>query len=237
MLSVVLTILIFNGISGKIQGVVIDEATNAPIPYVNVVILNTELGTATDQDGTFFILNVLPSIYTVEISCVGYQTQQIKDVIVEIDQTARLKIILTQAPIEMEPITIISKTPFVKKDMTGTTYIVRKDELAALPIDYTISLIAFQPSVANLDTALYVRGGRATEVLYMIDNVSIIDPQTGDPAINISKGIIDEIIFMPRLMQRLKELCPFIMISVMKIISLLFTYQSRKDVKDLSLSI
>lgn len=197
MINALFLLILINGVSGKIQGIVLDAATNEPIPYVNIIILKTELGTATDQDGTFFIFNVLPSIYTVEISCVGYQTQQIKDVIVEIDQTARLKVILTQAPIEMEPITIISKTPFVRKDMTGTTYIIRKDELAVLPIDYTISLIAFQPSVANLDTALHVRGGRATEVLYLIDNVSIIDPQTGDPAINISKGIIDEIIFMP----------------------------------------
>ncbi len=197
MINALFLLILINGVSGKIQGIVIDQATNKPIPYANIVILKTELGTATDQDGTFFIFNVLPNIYTVEISCVGYQTQQIKDVIVEIDQSARLKIMLKQAPIEMEPITIISKTPFVKKDMTGTTYIIRKDELAALPIDYTISLIAFQPSVANLDTALHVRGGRATEVLYLIDNVSIIDPQTGDPAINISKGIIDEIIFMP----------------------------------------
>ncbi|MGB7054065.1 MAG: TonB-dependent receptor, partial [bacterium] len=43
----------------------------------------------------------------------------------------------------------------------------------------------------------HVRGGRATEVQYMIDNVSIIDPQTGDPAIALSKGVVDEIIFLP----------------------------------------
>ena len=197
MFSILLSFLLINSISGKIQGIVIDELTDEPIPYASVVIQESALGTATDQNGTFFILNVLPGIYTIEISCVGYQTQYIKDVIVEIDQTARLQIILTQAPIEMEPITVVSKTPYVEKDMTGTTYVIRKPEIAALPIDYTVSLIAFQASVANLDTALHVRGGRATEVLYLIDNVSIIDPQTGDPAINLSKGIIDEIIFMP----------------------------------------
>ncbi|MGB3478268.1 MAG: TonB-dependent receptor [bacterium] len=197
MLSLVLSLCIFGGTSGKIQGQVIDADTGDPIPYANVVILNTDLGTATDEDGTFFILNVLSDIYTVEISCVGYQTHQITDVIVETNQTARLRVLLKQAPIEMEPITVISETPYVQKDWTSTTYIIRKSEIATLPIDYTTSLIAFQPSVANLDTALHVRGGRATEVLYLIDNVSIIDPQTGDPAINISKGVIDEIIFLP----------------------------------------
>lgn len=197
MLSLVLSILIFNGISGKIQGIVTDEATNEPIPYANVIVIETGSGTATDEGGVFFILNVQPDIYTVEISCVGYETQQIQDVIVEINQTVRLRVILKQSPVEIEPITILYETPDVRKDWTSTTYIIKKEEITTLPIDYTIHIIQFQPSVARLDTALHVRGGRATEVLYMIDNVSIIDPQTGAPAINMSKGVIDEVIFMP----------------------------------------
>ncbi|MDH4212272.1 MAG: TonB-dependent receptor, partial [candidate division WOR-3 bacterium] len=82
-------------------------------------------------------------------------------------------------------------------DMVGTTYLIRKTELPYLPVDYTIELVAFQAAVARTDTALHVRGGRATEVQYMIDNVSIIDPQTGDPAITLSQGVVDEVIFLP----------------------------------------
>jgi len=197
MLGLILTLLLFNGISGKIQGTVNDEDTQEPIPYVDVIISGTEIGTATDDNGHFFILNVLPGSYTVEVSCIGYQTKFVENVIVEIDQTTRLEIKLKQTPVEMSPITVISKIHKVKKDMVGTTYIVRKEELETLPIDYTMRIIAFQAAVASVDTALHVRGGRATEVLYMIDNVPIIDPQTGDLAINISKGIIDEVIFVP----------------------------------------
>ena len=197
MINAILCIWIFNSINGKIQGTVVDYNSKDPIPYANVIVLNTELGTATDEDGAFFILNVPSNIYTVEISCVGYQTQQITDVIVETNQTARLKVLLKQAPVEMEPITVVSETPYVQKDWTSATYIIRESEIATLPIDYTTSLITFQPSVVNVDTALHVRGGRASEVNYMIDNVSIIDPLTGEPAIFLSKGIVDEIVFLP----------------------------------------
>ena len=48
-----------SGLTGKIQGVVKDEATGQPIPYADVVITNTEIGTATDDQGNFFILNIL----------------------------------------------------------------------------------------------------------------------------------------------------------------------------------
>jgi outer membrane receptor protein involved in Fe transport len=197
MIALFFTLFIVTGITGKIQGVVTDQNTNEPIPYVNILVLNTEIGTATDDDGNFFILNVPPGRYTIEVSCLGYQTKIIQDVIVEIGQTARLDISLKQTPIEIEPITVTSERPAVKKDMVGTTYIVRKSELDYLPVDYTINFVTFQPSVARQDTAIHVRGGRAYEVLYLIDNVSIIDPQTGDLAINLSKGIVDEVVFLP----------------------------------------
>ena len=197
MVSALIALTVLSSISGKIQGSVTDEETGDPIAYVDVILSGTERGAATDERGNFFLLDIPAGTYTVEVSCLGYGTKIIKDVRVEVDQTARLNISLRQTPIEIAPVTVTSELPPVKKDMIGTTYIVRKDELTTLPIDYTTELVAFQPAVARADTALHVRGGRATEVLYLIDNVSILDPQTGDPAIYISKGVIDEIIFLP----------------------------------------
>ncbi|HEC78526.1 MAG TPA: TonB-dependent receptor [candidate division WOR-3 bacterium] len=195
--NVILAIILINGLSGKIQGRVKDADTGEPISYADVIILGTEIGTATDDEGYFFILNVPPGNYTVEVSCIGYQTKQIENVLVEIDHIARLSIELTPTLIQIAPVTVTSETPAVKKDYVSATYIVRKSELPHLPVDYSTKLVAFQAGVAHTDTALHVRGGRATEVQYMIDNVSIIDPQTGDPAINISKGIVNEVIFLP----------------------------------------
>ncbi|UCG92711.1 MAG: carboxypeptidase-like regulatory domain-containing protein, partial [candidate division WOR-3 bacterium] len=158
--TIVFAVFLLNSISGKIQGVIRDRDSGEPIPYANIIIQDTQLGTAADEEGNFFILNVSPGTYTVEASHIGYQTKRIKNVVVKINQTARLEIVLKQTAIQIPPITVTGRTPIVSKDMTGTTYITGKTELAALPIDYTINLIAFQPSVARLDTALHVRGGR-----------------------------------------------------------------------------
>jgi len=195
--SLVFAVLVLNSIGGKIQGIVKDEDAGTPIPYANVIILDTQLGTAVDEDGSFFILNVPSGMYTVEISHMGYQTKHVTGVRVEINQTARLEVTLKQSPIDVAPVTVISKTPYISKDMTGTTYIIREAELRTVPVDYAIEFIAFQPSVAHLDTAFHVRGGRATEVQYMIDNVSIIDPHSGNPVISIPKGVVNEVIFLP----------------------------------------
>lgn len=197
MIYILFSLYLISGITGKIQGIVYDAYSGEPIPYADVVIANTEMGAATDIDGRFYILNVPSGSYTVEISYIGYQTKRLTDVIVEIDRTTRLEVEIVQTTIEMAPITVTSEMPPVQKDYVAATYIVRKSELPHLPIDYTTKLVAFQAAVAHTDTGLHVRGGRATEVLYMIDNVSILDPQTGDLAINLSKGVIDEIIFLP----------------------------------------
>jgi outer membrane cobalamin receptor len=190
-------VLIFSSVTGKVQGTVIDEKTGEPIPYANVVVIDTEMGAATDADGNFFILNVPTGQYTVEFSYLGYQTKRVTGVVVEYNKTARLEVDLKPSAIELSPITVTSERPAVSKDMVGTTYLLRKTELPYVPVDYTIELVAFQAAVARTDTALHVRGGRASEVQYMIDNVSIIDPQTGDPAITLSRGIVDEVIFLP----------------------------------------
>jgi outer membrane receptor protein involved in Fe transport len=197
MSSLLFSVLLFGSVTGKIQGNVIDEKTQEPIPYANVVISNTDMGAATDADGNFFILNVAPGEYVVEVSCLGYGTKIIEKVRVGYDKTARLSVSLVSTPIDIAPVTVISERPAVSKDMVGTTYLVRKAELQYLPVDYAVELVAFQAAVARTDTALHVRGGRATEVQYMIDNVSIIDPLTGDLVIALSKGVIDEVIFLP----------------------------------------
>ena len=182
---------------GKIQGTVADESTKEHIAFANVTVLGTDLGAATDARGDFFILNVPAGTYTVEISHIGYQTKNVMGVLVEYDRTARLEVSLTPTAVELSAVNVTSKRPAVSKEMVGTTYLVRKDELPYLPVDYAVELVAFQAAVARTDTALHVRGGRATEVQYLIDNVSIIDPQTGDPAITLSRGVVDEIIFLP----------------------------------------
>ncbi len=197
MANFILIILLFNGITGKIQGVVKDEQTNEPIQFADVVILNTGMGSATDDNGNFVILNVPPGKYILEVSYIGFQTKRIENVEVEVDRTTRLNISLKPSAIEIAPVTVYGETPEIKKDYVATTHIMRKFEINTLPVDYTPTLITFQAAVARRDTTLHVRGGRATEVQYMIDNVSIIDPQTGDPAIEISRGIVDEVIFLP----------------------------------------
>jgi len=50
----------FAGTTGKIAGKVTDARTGEPMIGANVVIRGTRMGTITDQNGAYFIINVHP---------------------------------------------------------------------------------------------------------------------------------------------------------------------------------
>ncbi len=60
---------------GLIEGTVIDQGIHQPLPGVNVIIVNTTMGAATDLNGKFLIMDVPIGTYQVEASIIGYQTE------------------------------------------------------------------------------------------------------------------------------------------------------------------
>ena len=53
--------------NGKIKGLVLDRVTGNPLPYANVFLDGTSLGSSTDPKGNFLILDVPPGSYTIKI--------------------------------------------------------------------------------------------------------------------------------------------------------------------------
>jgi len=62
----------FAGTTGKIAGKVIDASTRQPLPMVNIQIVGTTYGAATDLDGNYFIINVPVGTYSLRASIIGY---------------------------------------------------------------------------------------------------------------------------------------------------------------------
>ena len=80
-------IQVLAGSTGKISGQVTDKATGEVLPGVNVAVGGTSLGSATDVDGKFVILNVPPGRHTITASLVGYKRFQVQDLRVSVDFT------------------------------------------------------------------------------------------------------------------------------------------------------
>ena len=60
--------------SGKLRGQITDQETGEPLVGANVIIVGTSYGAATDLKGEYIILNLIPDVYEVKASYIGYQS-------------------------------------------------------------------------------------------------------------------------------------------------------------------
>lgn len=183
--------------TGKLAGRVLDVGTGQGLAGASVVLAGTELGAAADELGFYVVLNVPSGQYQVEASMVGYRALTITEVLVESDRTTRLDLRLAETALPVPGVTVRAERPMVSKEMTAARFAVQRDQIAWLPGDRLSQLMVLAPGVARTESSFHVRGGRATEVDYLIDGVSVVDPLTGEFGLELARGVADEVVFMP----------------------------------------
>lgn len=90
----------------SIEGRVTDSENSKPLIGVNVLIVGTKLGTATDNKGYFIIKDLKPGHYTIRTSYLGYKTRTDSVMIKSSDEIVTLNIPL--------------KVPFIDLDIMST---------------------------------------------------------------------------------------------------------------------
>jgi len=181
---------LFAANTGKIAGRVTDAETQEPLVGVNVVVIGTDLGAATDPEGYYTILNVPPGTYILSASMMGYQELRIENVQVTTEFTTKQNFDLnTQALEAGEEVVVEASRPDIQRDRTSTQKSVSADQLEKMPIKEFNEAVEIQAGVVNG----HFRGGRAGEVTYMIDGMSVSDPYNGEMAVQVENNIIQEV--------------------------------------------
>jgi len=185
--------VLFAGVGGKIAGVVTSEDQGAMVG-VNVVIDGTHLGTATDEKGEYFILNVPPGTYTVRFMMIGYKIAVHQDVQVVSDFTTRLNAALELSALDArEEVYVVATRPLIQRDATATIRVISADDIMAMPVNNFKDVLATQAGFTTDESGgIHVRGGRTKEILYMIDGVIVRDPMEGDFSGTINQNAIQE---------------------------------------------
>lgn len=183
--------------TGKLAGRVFDAKTGLGLPGASVVLSGGELGAATDDRGYYVVLNVPVGSHRVEASMVGYRSVMANGVAIESDRSTRQDFRLSETAMPMPGVVVRAERPMVSKEITASRLAVGRDQIAWLPGDRLSQLMVFSPGVARTESSFHVRGGRATEVDYLVDGVSIVDPLTGEFGVELSRGVADEVVFMP----------------------------------------
>ena len=182
------------GTTGKISGSIQDISTGDPLIGANIIIAGTSLGAAADGKGRFVILNIPPGVYSVKASMIGYTPVIYSGVRVSADFTTKLDFQLQQAGLELREVTVTAKSPIVRKDLTSSLSIVGAEQLKEIPVEEFADVLALQAGIViGTDGDIHIRGGRSSEVAYLVDGLSVTDPFSGNISIEIENNSIQEL--------------------------------------------
>ena len=119
----------------SINGIVTDEISSSPIAGVNVLVKDSNTGTATDFDGNYSINLKKGDILS--FSYVGYKTQQ-----VTLGDQTSLNIVLIEDTSSLDEIVVIGYGSVKKEDLTGAADLVTSEDFNQGPVLSPQQLIA-----------------------------------------------------------------------------------------------
>ena len=162
----------------QIKGTVIDNASRKPLEFINVMVLNLNIGAVTDADGKFTIGQVPPGIYRLQASAVGYSTVTTPEYIVS-TKNILVSIEMDENPTELQTVTVTA-SPF-RRDIESpvSLRVIGLQEIEKSPganrdisrIVQSYPGVAFSPIGYRND--LIVRGGAPSENRFYLDGVEI----------------------------------------------------------------
>ncbi len=189
--SIVCAAELWAGTTGTLSGTVVDKAARAPLAGVNVVIVGTRMGAATDAQGNFVVYHVPAGVYTVRVSMIGYVPYELQGVRIIMDLKTEIAVALEPQVLDLgHTIVAVAERPLIQRDVTASTHMVAGSKLDDLPVDSFWDLVRLQPGVTADG---HIRGGRDTEVLYLVDGLPIQDAMAGGQASDLPNASVVEL--------------------------------------------
>jgi len=180
-------------VPAMIKGVVKDAETGQPLPYTNVYLAGTSIGTIALDDGRFYLTGLRPGTYTVMASYISYAVGK-QTVSVGPGEVADIEFQLEVQAIYTETIEVTAERKLIEVERTGSLHRLTAKQMEAMPLDNLVEMISQQPGVTLQDNEIHIRGGRADDTQFIVDGVSVNDPLSGGGyGYQIDPSIINEI--------------------------------------------
>ncbi len=162
----------------SIQGKVVDKITNEPLPFANIIIEGTTIGTTTDDEGNFLFKEITPGFIKLQVSFIGYKPALSSDIQATNAKTAYIEIAMEPTENQLEEVTV-KVSPFKKTNEAPVS--LQRIGLAEIETnpgsnrDISIVIQSF-PGVATIPTFrndIVVRGGGPSENVFYLDDIEI----------------------------------------------------------------
>ena len=160
-----------------VQGKIISDSDQSPVPGVNVVVKNTSTGTSSDANGDYQI-NTVPNSVLV-FSAIGYVTQEIP-----INGRTKLDVLLAADTKQLEALVVVGYGTQKKRDLTGAISSISAKDIAETPAANFLANaqgrlagvdIVRSSGAPGSDFTIRIRGNRSINAsnnpLYVVDGI------------------------------------------------------------------
>ena len=164
----------------SVQGQVVDNLSGKSLEGVNVLVVGSSAGTATGPQGRFYI-DLTPGEYRLLFQRVGY-TDRVSDSFRLLPgQQLLVEIRLKESAVPLEEILVVGERKSVLEQQQASTHFLERrqvEELSGNAEDVlrTIQTLPGVVSPADFLGRVYVRGGKASENLVLLDRIFIYEP-------------------------------------------------------------
>lgn len=178
LLTIILILISLTSFSqGIIRGKITNPNNGQPVAFANVLVLNTDFGAISDEEGFFEIENIPAGLYNVRASFVGYKTETRYEVRVTLAKAVQLDFELQEDASELSEVVVSSE--FSRSEETPLS--VRKlnsNEIERYPggnrdISVVIQALPGVASTPSFRNDILIRGGAPNENKFFVDEIEV----------------------------------------------------------------
>ncbi len=178
--------------NGKLAGTVTDAETGEPLPGANIILVNTSMGAAANDEGQYTILNISPGVYNVRASFIGYATVTIQNLRINAELTTRQNFELQATGIAGEEVTVVAERPLIQRTATNARRIIDAEEVNSMPVRGVQNVALLQPGIVEQDGNIHIRGSREDEVGYYVEGATVRSFVTGERTSEVIPEALEE---------------------------------------------
>jgi len=163
---------------GVIKGRIFNDKNNEAVPFANIIIYGTTIGTTTDLDGNFEFKGIKPGFVRLAASSVGFKPYVSADFMVTNANAVYFEIPMQETSIELEDV-VIKASPFRRIEESPVSMrTLNISEIERNPggnrdISKIISTLPGVASTVSFRNDVIVRGGGISENKFYLDGIEI----------------------------------------------------------------
>ena len=164
--------------SGSIKGRVFNIKNNDPLPFTNIIISGTTIGSTSDLDGNFIFTGLNPGYIKLEASSIGFEKIMTEEILITNSKVASLDIAMKEIAVQISGVEITASTfkrveesPLSLKSI-GIAQI-EKSPGSNRDISKVIQSLPGVASSVSFRNDIIVRGGGPSENRFLLDGIEI----------------------------------------------------------------